>query len=222
VKKVFKECGLTIVLTLLFLLFLWGQSHAGFEEYNNFLKEHGNEALSYFQYLTSGHFIQSTFENWESEFLQMSLFVYLTSFLRQRGSSESLKMPDEEGAVEEKKEKLTKDSPWPAKRGGWVLKIYENSLSLALFLLFLISFFIHAYGGLLDANKERLIHGKDQITFGDFIKSEEFWFQSLQNWQSEFLAVAVIVVLSIFLRQKGSSQSKRVTAAHKNTGEDAD
>lgn len=221
-KKVFKECGLTIVMLSLFILFLWGQSHAGFEEHNNFLKEHGKEALSYFQYLTSGHFIQSTFENWESEFLQMGLFIYLTAFLRQRGSSESLKMPDEKGAADEKKEKVTKDSPWPVRKGGWILKLYENSLSLALFLLFIISFFIHAYGGMLEANEENAIHGKDLISFGDFIKSEEFWFQSLQNWQSEFLAVAVIVVLSIFLRQKGSSQSKRVSAAHRNTGEDAD
>ena len=110
------------------------------------------------------------------------------------------------------------DSPWPVRRGGIALRLYEHSLSTALALLFLASFLLHAAGGLRRVNDERSFDGLPPETLGEYVSSAQFWFESFQNWQSEFLAVVAIVGLSIFLRQKGSTQSKPVAAPHSETG----
>jgi hypothetical protein len=150
----------------------------------------------------------------------MALFVALTVGLRQKGSSES-KALDQPEAVDEdpRLHQGDRDAPWPVRRGGWVLRAYEHSLSAALFLLFGACFALHAWGGLREENAERALHHQPSETLVSYVGSAEFWYQSFQNWQSEFLAVLSIVLLSIVLRERGSPQSKPVAAAHGETGE---
>lgn len=211
-----KRNGLSIVLLSLMLISLTGQAITGFFEKNKELAEDGLAALSMTQYLQSGHFIQATFENWESEFLQMALYVLLTIKLYQAGSSES-KDPDKEEAVDRAPEPKP-DAPWPVRKGGIWLKLYSNSLSLVFALLFLVSFCLHFLGSLKDNNETLVAKGSPPDTWQKYLGSSRFWFESFQNWQSEFLAVAAIVILSIWLRQKGSPESKPVDAAHSETG----
>jgi hypothetical protein len=215
----FHENGLSIVFTLLTLITIVGQAFTGWHEYNEELTEdYRLQAIGFAEYLTSGHFIEATFENWESEFLQMGLYVILTVSLFQKGSSES-KDPDKEEEVDREPDPNKKDAPWPVKQGGLVLKIYQNSLSIAFLLLFLASFLLHAQGGMMDQNVENLAKGKPTESLMEYMSGSRFWFESLQNWQSEFLSVLSIVVLSIFLRQKGSPESKPVDAPNSETGE---
>lgn len=153
------------------------------------------------------------FENWESEFLQMASYVVLTAMLVQRGSAESR---DPKGADDEVP--LGPDSPWAARKGAWVRALYERSLGTALMLLFVVSLGLHFWGSLRSANAEALLHGQPLQDAGDYLFDSRFWFESFQNWQSEFLSTGVIVVLSVFLRQKGSPESKPVNASHSTTG----
>lgn len=213
-----KRNALSIVFLLMMVASLAGQMYTGWLEHNDFLDTYHRPGTSFAAYLTSGHFLQATFENWESEFLQMALFVLLTIFLKQKGSSESRPMEDpphdKDGECKPKK-----DSPWPVKKGGMALALYKHSLSIALFLLFLFSYVMHWYGSYLDYNEEQLLEGKPLATFGSFIGHSKLWFESFQNWQSEFLSVFSIIFLSIYLRQAGSSQSKKVNAPYSETGE---
>jgi hypothetical protein len=170
-------------------------------------------------YLQQGHFIEATFENWESQFLQIGVYVLFTAFLFQRGSSES-KDPDGREPVEADPE-LGEDRPgvpWPVRQGGIILHLYDYSLTLALLALFLISFTLHAVGGAREYSKQQLAHGGHAVSTLEFLRTAEFWFQSFQNRQSEFLAVFSLAVLSIVLRQKGSPESKPVAAPHHQTG----
>jgi hypothetical protein len=200
------------------LLTLTGQVLTGHSEHNKERKEEGQAPLSLTTYLGSGHFIQATFENWESEFLQMALFVVLTISLYQKGSSESKSCEGEE-EVDREPDPHKKDAPWPVRRGGWVLKIYKHSLTIALIILFVLSFVLHFYGSLKDENEQLSLKGMPSETMSQYISDPRFWFESFQNWQSEFLSVFTIVVFSIFLRQKGSPQSKPVDASNEETGE---
>lgn len=217
-RKFFYQNGLSVIFLCLFLITLLAQVETGHKEYNKELKEEGVPPKSLSAYLGSGHFIESTFENWESEFLQMALFVVLTISLKQKGSSES-KSFDKDEEVDREPDPGRKNVPWPVKKGGFVLTIYRHSLSIALLLLFLISFCLHLYGSLKDENEQLLRKGQLPKSLGDYIFESRFWFESFQNWQSEFLSVFAIIVLSIFLRQKGSSQSKPVDASNIETGE---
>ncbi len=217
-KQFLRENGLSLLLLLITILTLAGQIVVGWYEFNNELSDYGRPALAFSDYLTSGHCIEAVFENWESEFLQMGLYVLLTVSLYQKGSSES-KSLDEPEEVDRQPSPTREGAPWPIRRGGWVLTLYQNSLSIALFLLFSLSFFLHALGGTKQYNTEQVLKGKsEQLTLWQFMGTSEFWFQSLQNWQSEFLSVLAIVVLTIFLRQKGSPQSKPVDAPDAETG----
>ena len=175
------------------------------------MKDLGGKQVDMSGYLNSGHFLQATFENWESEFLQMALFVVLTIWLRQKGSSES---KPSDGNDTDKKTRAKSNSPWPVKRGGFILKLYENSLSIALFILFLLSFVMHWYGSFKLYNLEQGLENKSAVSAINYLGTPTFWFESFQNWQSEFLSVAAIVFLSIYLRQKGSAQSKPVNAGY--------
>jgi hypothetical protein len=217
-KTFLRNNSLSIVFILLFLFSIIGQVIFGFEEYNKELTEEVGATVDLGNYLTTGHFLEATFENWESEFLQMALFVILTIFLQQKGSSES-KDFDKEQEVDREPNPRRKDAPWPVKTGGWILSVYKHSLTIALLLLFAISFVVHFYGSLNDENVFRAIKGEPLETAADYISDPRFWFESFQNWQSEFLSVFAIVMLSIFLRQKGSSQSKPVDAPNAETGE---
>jgi len=216
VRKLLRNNSLSLIFLLLFIIALIGQFFSGYVDNNKKRKEQGQTSLSIGSYVYSGHFIQATFENRESEFLQMALFVVLTISLRQKGSSESKKVKGTEEVDREPSAKR-KDAPWPVKKGGIYLKIYNHSLTIALLILFLISFVLHFYGSIKNENEELTLKGLPPETFGQYIFSSRFWFESFQNWQSEFLSVFAIVVLSIFLRQKGSPQSKPVDAPNYET-----
>ncbi len=203
------------MLTLM-LFFVFGQFITGLKVYNEEREEAGASAISSIQYINSGHFLQSTFENWESEFLQMAFYIYFTIFLRQMGSAESKDL--------DKKEEVDRDpvkrpgAPWPVRKGGWILKLYNHSLTIAFAVLFLFSFSIHFYGSMKYYNEIQIQEGMATESAGDYITNPRFWFESFQNWQSEFLAVAAIVLLSIWLRQKGSPESKPVDTPHYENG----
>lgn len=209
--------GLIVVFLFLFLISLVGQSYNGWIEFNDFLSDYKQPPVTYGYYLHSGHFIQATFENWESEFLQMALFVILTIFLRQQGSSESKSC--DEPIVDLAELKPHSHSPWPVKKGGIWLAVYKHSLSIALLSIYLISFVLHWYGSWLNYNLEQGLKHKPLETFLQYGASSRLWFESFQNWQSEFLSVFAIIFLSIYLRQMGSSQSKKVNASYADTGE---
>ncbi|WP_330746355.1 DUF6766 family protein [Chryseobacterium sp. CP-77] len=207
--------SLSIVLITLMIIFLAGQFFMGWKTENKELIENGQPVLKIGEYIHSGHFIQATFENWESEFLQMMLYVLLTISLRQKGSSESKSMTEEEDV--DKEPVPHPKAPWPVKKGGIWLKLYKHSLSIAFALLFLASFILHFYGSLKDFNDEQMMKDKPAVTTIQYISESRFWFESFQNWQSEFLAVASLVLLSIWLREKGSPESKPVDMPHDET-----
>jgi len=215
-RSVWRDNGLSIVLFTLFLLFWVGQALTGWYEENHELHKHRQTPVAFTAYLTSGSFVEVTAENWESEFLQMGCFVVFTVFLFQRGSAES-KSPDEPEEVS-RKPGPSPHAPGPVKRGGVALVLYQNSLGLAFFLLFLLSFSLHALGGAASYNEEQQLHGEYALSPIEYLSTSRFWFESFQNWQSEFLAIGSMVVLSIFLRQRGSPESKPVDAPHGETG----
>jgi len=218
--RIWQDNALSIVLLALFLGCAVLQIYFGRAVYNEQRADAGRAALSLAEYLTSGHFVEALFENWESEFLQMGVFILIAVKLRQKGSTES--RPFDEPCESDEDPRLHQqdsDAPWPVRRGGWVLQVYEHSLSLAFFGLFLLSFVFHALGGRIQNNEELLEHGRPAQGLLEFMGSSQFWFESFQNWQSEFLAIAAVVVFSIFLRERGSPQSKRVAAPHSDTGD---
>jgi hypothetical protein len=214
-----RDHGLLLVNLALFLVFFGGMVATGVQVYSSDQTEHGRAAAGLGQYLTSGDFVEATFENWESEFLQMGMYVVLTAYLFQRGSSES--KPIDQPSPQDEDPRTARDRPgvpWPVRRGGWVLTVYENSLSGAFFLFFLASFALHAAGGSRAYSQEELAHGGAAVTTWQYLGTSQFWFESFQNWQSEFLAVAAIVGLSVYLRQRGSAESKPVAEPHYDTG----
>ena len=201
------ENGLVLAATALFLFSFAGQVLTGHAVYNEEQRAHASPTISVGAYLRTGDFLEATAENWESEFLQMAVFVLLTVFLYQRGSSES-KTIEEPDAVDQRPEEARDDpdAPGPVRRGGAALWLYKHSLSIALFTLFAVSFLGHAVGG-------------SAVSALGYLATSRFWFESFQNWQSEFLSVGVLVLFSIWLREQGSPQSKPVAAPHSDTGE---
>lgn len=207
--------GLSLVLLALMAVFLVAQALTGWQVHNEELSQHGAHTLGLLPYLATGHFSSATFENWESECLQMGMYVLLTVRLRQRGSAESRPFdPSQEKPRVEKGR-----TPWPVRRGGLWKRLYEHSLAIAFFALFAMSFGLHALGSWRAKCDEDLLQGMLPPSFPDHLFSSDFWFESMQNWQSEFLAVLALVVLTIFLRQKDSPQSKPVEAPHSQTGD---
>ena len=219
-RKWLRNNGLSIAMFLLFAALLVGQVIAGHRVYNDDQWQHSQPTLQMSEYLRSGHFVEAVFENWESEFLQMAAFVVLTAYLYQKGSPESRKLGGEPELDKHPTRSPKKSAPWPVHRGGLVLKLYSHSLSIALFLLFAISFLLHGAGGAREYNQEQLEHGTGgEIGMLSYMGTSRFWFESFQNWQSEFLSVGALIVLSIFLRERGSPESKPVDAPHDETGE---
>ncbi len=208
--------SLTIVFLLLLIITLMGQAYTGWREHNEELAEKGGAILAFWPYLLSNHFLEATFENWESEFLQMTAYVWLTVWLRQQGSAESKDLDKQEEV--DREPTPHPDAPWPVKKGGIWLSIYKNSLSLAFLLLFMVSFVLHFKGSRGNYNVEQQAMGKATESVSQYLLNKRFWFESFQNWQSEFLSVAAIVFLSIYLRQKGSPESKPVDAPYSETG----
>ena len=209
-----RDNGLSLVLAGLMLGSIAGQIATGMRVYNQERAEYGQLALSTGGYLRSGHFVSATFENWESEFLQMGMYVLLTVVLRQRGSAESRPMSHEQ--EDPRIEKGPK--PWPVRAGGAWKALYGHSLAIAFGLMFAVSFALHLYGSWRMEQAERAMRGEAAMPLATYLQAPQFWFESFQNWQSEFLAVLAIVVLSIWLRQKDSPQSKPVEAPHAQTG----
>jgi hypothetical protein len=216
-KKTLRNNGLSIVFFVLFLVSITGQAITGLKQHNSDMEDEGGTPVTMTQYLSTGHFLQSTFENWESEFLQMALFLILSMFLYQKGSAES-KDPDKDEEVDREPNPKRKGAPWPVKKGGFTLAIYKHSLCYTLSLLFLISFFLHWCGSLKDYNEEQTLKGKPTETPTEYLSNSRFWFESFQNWESEFLSIFAIIVLSVFLREHGSPQSKPVDAPNDETG----
>ena len=215
-----RDNGLSLVLIGAFLLCLIGMTVAGWFEHNDELVTHGRAPLALMAYFVSSDFQSALFENWESEFLQMSAYVILTAILFQRGSAES-KNPDGDNEVDQDPAQLRHDpdAPRAVKAGGVVLWLYSYSLGIALACLFLLSFALHFMHSLAAATESAQLHGEPVPTTLEYLLSARLWFESFQNWQSEFLATAVIVILSIMLRYRGSPESKPVAAPHAQTGE---
>jgi hypothetical protein len=220
-RRFLRNNSLSIVVVAAFLLiWLVGQTTAGLRTYNAEQRQDGESEISFARYLTTAHFGEGTFENWESEFLQMGMYVVLTVKLRQRGSAESKPIDgptDQDDAPEDHRN--DPDAPWPVRRGGAWLAIYRNSLGIALLAMFVASFVLHAWTGSREFNNVHSADGlSDRVTMWTYFLRSQFWYESLQNWQSEFLAVAAIVLLTIYLRQHGSPESKPVHAPHSSTG----
>ncbi len=210
--KGLKDSSLTLVLLVLFLGSLLGQILFGFATHNEERGDRGERPIgSVIEYTNSPHFRASVFENWESEFLQMALFVFLTACLVQKGSSESNPPADEAPAEKKRARRYFRRHPR-------LRRLYENSLSLALAALFLLSFWLHAVASREQISEDRLRLGRAPVDAWAVLAEPEFWFESFQNWQSEFFSVALLGLLSIFLRQKNSPQSKDVDADHWETG----
>jgi hypothetical protein len=217
---VWRNNGLSIVLSVLFLVSLVGHGVSGWLAHNEDRLDHGQAELSLAGFLASSEFGETVFENWESEFLQMGFYVILTVFLYQKGSSESKKHDGTDEVDEDPNDhRDDPDVPGPVKAGGWRLSLYKNSLSLAFLGLFVVSFVGHAAAGARKYNEEQREHGSmEQLSAVEYMQTAKFWYESFQNWQSEFLAVLAIVLLSVWLRQWGSPESKPVHASHSSTG----
>jgi hypothetical protein len=214
-----KDRALTLALVGVFFVFWVGQVAAGWNVFNNDRVEHHLPKTTLTEYFQTGTPIESTLENWESEFLEMAVFVMLTVMLVQKGSAESRRP----GTVElvDADPRHFRDQPgvpWPVKKGGWILWLYERSLGIAFMLLFAVSWIGHLVAGRMAEAAEDATKGMPPPTLWEFFASSKFWFQSFQNWQSEFLGIAAMVWLSVYLRHRGSPESKPVHASHAETG----
>jgi hypothetical protein len=213
--------SLSLAFGALFLAALVGQSVAGLYQLNAEHHAEGLQRLSWLEYVTSSDYAVDVTENWQSEYLQFLLFIMLTVWLLQRGSPESKEL-DKAGGESDKDQKVgahtVKDSPSWAKAGGWRLGLYSNSLGLLMALLFLGSWAAQAVAGWVVLGEERLRQLQDPLTFGEYVTGADFWARTLQNWQSEFLAVGSMAAFTIYLRQRGSPDSKPVGQPHESTG----
>jgi len=216
-RRVFRDNGLSIAFLTIFLLALVGQSIAGLAHTNEQLEQHHQVPVGYLDYVTSSDFLVDVAENWQSEFLQFTLFILATVWLVQRGSPES-KKPGDEGTGSDKSqlvgEHARQDSPKWARVRGLRLWVYSNSLLIVMGSIFLLSWLAQSLAGQTVANEENAQHGDPPLSWAEYVASPDFWDRTFQNWQSEFLAVGAMVVFSIYLRQRGSSESKPVGVPH--------
>ncbi|WP_219518287.1 DUF6766 family protein [Nonomuraea ceibae] len=216
-----RDNALSIAFMTLFLLCLAGQGLAGMLGHNEQQLVEGGQPVGYLDYVTSSAFAVNVAENWQSEYLQFLLFILFTIWMVQRGSPES-KEPGKEGAESDEEQQIgpyaDPDSPAWARARGLRLWLFSNSLGLTMGTIFVLSWLAQSVAGLASYNAERLSALRDPVTWGGYVTSPDFWDRSLQNWQSELLAVLSMVVLSIYLRQRGSPESKPVGAAHTATG----
>src|SRR5687768_2179682 len=212
-----RDNGLSILFFALFILAVIGQSIAGFFEHTERLAQHGQPPEAFLEFITSSEFVVDVAENWQSEYLQFFLFIAATIWLVQRGSPES-KKPGDEGPGSDEEQKVGRfaepDSPSWAKTRGLRLAVYSNSLLIVMGAIFLLSWLVQSLAGTVVMNSQNAEHGMPPITWGEYLMDPEFWNRTFQNWQSEFLAVGSMIALSIFLRQRGSSESKPVGAPH--------
>ena len=217
--RILRDNGLTLILLLLFAASILGHALTGWRVETADVLRHGQDGGTLMEYLGSAAFLSTVFENWESEFLQMAAYVVLTAFLIQKGSSESRapEAPPRDADLEAQAGKA--GAPAPLRWGAFARAVYSRSLGLALVVLFLASFILHWTQSARAAAQEALEHGEAATGTFAYLADPQLWFESFQNWQSEFLSTAVLVVLSIFLRQRESPESKPVAAPHDQTGD---
>jgi len=216
-----RENSLSLLFGALLLLTLVAQSFVGHSLYNENAIQHSQETISYLRYLASSEFGEAVMENWESEFLQFTLYILATVWLVQKGSPESKQLEKAGRGTDEEQlvgKHAGQNSPRWAKVGGWRTALYSNSLALVMGLLFLGSWLGHSFTGWSEFNQEQQEHGDAAVSWTGYLGKPDFWQQSFQNWQSEFLAIGAMVVFSIYLRQRGSPESKPVGASHTVTG----
>jgi hypothetical protein len=220
-RKFVRDSSLGLVFGALFLAALVGQAIAGWKQVNADHFAQGLDRLSLSQYLTSADFAVDVAENWQSEYLQFLLYILLTVWLVQRGSPESKEL-DRAGRESAEDQKIGRyaapDSPRWAKTGGWRTAIFSTSLVLVMGAIFLASWLVQGVAGWAAFNETRLQDLQDPIAWSEYLLNADFWSRTLQNWQSEFLAVGSMAVLSIYLRQRGSPESKPVGEPHESTG----
>ena len=215
------ENGLSVFFLTLFLFTLAGQSFAGQHAHNAEQLAHGGESLSWFDYVLSPSFGGAVLENWQSEFLQFTLFILATVWLVQKGSNES-KRPEDVGLETKEQQRIGRHLPangprW-ARFDDWRTRVYENSLLLVMGTIFLATWLGQSLNNWRDFNASRREHDEAVISWGSYLVQADFWEKTLQNWQSEFLAVGTMVVFTIYLRQRGSPESKPVGGPHDETG----
>ncbi|GAB3039625.1 hypothetical protein GCM10027052_19930 [Parafrigoribacterium mesophilum] len=220
-KRVLRDNGLGIFFGAIFLATLFGQSLTGLAVYNQEQLSHGLSQIGWLRFVTSSAFAVDVAENWQSEYLQFFLFIAATIWLVQRGSTESKKVGKEGIGTDEEQlvgQFARPDSPAWAKVGGIRHWLFSNSLLLVMGTIFFLSWFTQSVAGVAAYNEEQLRGLQDALSWPEYVVSADFWNRTLQNWQSEFLAVGSMVVLSIYLRQRGSPESKPAGEAHATTG----
>ncbi|GAB2619814.1 hypothetical protein Aab01nite_33980 [Paractinoplanes abujensis] len=220
-RRFLRENSIGLVFGLLFVVVLVGQAYAGLAVFNSGQRASGLPDVAFWRYVTSAGFGVDVAENWQSEYLQFFLFIVLTVWLLQKGSpeSKSLQKPGRETDEEQKLGPYADaKSPKWARVGGWRTAVFSNSLGLVMGLIFLGSWLAQSVAGLAAFNEEQLSERLDPVSWGQYVLGADFWNRTLQNWQSELLAVASMAILAVFLRQRGSSQSKPVGSAHEATG----
>ena len=221
VRRTLRDNGLGLAFGLLFVATLVGQAVSGLALYNDQQVSVGAEPVSLGHYLTSSSFAVDVVENWQSEYLQFFLYVFATIWLVQRGSSES-KEPGREG-VESDADQLVgvharPDSPRWVRAGDWRTAVYSRSLGIVMGGIFLLSWLAQSLTGVAAYNEQQIVQLEDPVGWSTYVVSAEFWNRTMQNWQSEFLAVGSMAILAVFLRQRGSAESKPVGEPHESTG----
>ena len=224
VRRFVFENSLSLFFFAIFIAALAGQAIAGHSLYNQEQLSHGEHGVTFLRYLTTSHFGNAVMENWQSEYLQFALFAFLTVWLVQKGSPESKEL-DKTGTETKKEQKIGRyadaDSPLWARVGGLRTALYSNSLIIVMAAIFIGSWFAQSVTGWSDFNDEQALHGEPRASWLSYVGSSTFWEATLQNWQSEFLAVGSFAVLAIYLRQRGSPESKPVGAPTKDaTGQE--
>jgi hypothetical protein len=221
VRRFAKHNGLSLAFLGLFLAALVLQAIAGHADAGEEADRHGDPRMSLGRYVASSDFWTAVMENWQSEYLQFTLFIVLTVWLLQRGSPESKEL-DQAGRESEEEQRVGRhaapDSPLGAKLGGIRRKLYENSLLLVMAGIWLGTWLAQSLTGVTEYNSERLDHHQEPVSWAAYLARPDFWEKTLQNWQSEFLAVGSMAILAVYLRQRGSPESKPVGAPHHTTG----
>ncbi len=218
--KQLKDNSLSIVFGLLLLITLAAQSVVGLADYNNSARTDGLAEIAWWRYVTSSSFAVDVAENWQSEYLQFTLYILLTVWLVQRGSSES-KPPGHAGLDSDREQRVgafaAPDSPAPVRRGGGWARLYSASLTVVMAAIFVLSWAAQAVTGRVAFNEQRLRDQLDPLSLAGYLSSPDFWVRTLQNWQSELLAVGSMAIFAVFLRQRGSPESKPVGSPHSET-----
>ncbi|HEU6449096.1 MAG TPA: DUF6766 family protein [Verrucomicrobiae bacterium] len=223
-KKFVKDNSLSLTFAALFILALAGHSISGWKFYNEQLSGHQMAPVSYWKYLGTGSFLDSAFTNWQAAVLQLACLIIFSEELYQRGASHSRK-PDGDGENQKSGKQHQKESDSKKRKSGQKKRpqhtswIYRNSLSLAFVAITAATFILHVIFGTMSYNEDRALEHQPPLTIAQFFVSSKFWFLTVQTWQAEFFAILVFIILTIFLRQQGSAESKPTNASDKETGE---